>query len=170
VSAPEPNLEEFDEIQREQALKDPLVAQVSDRLKRKRKYNVEALADDLDVSPRRIRTALAAMREAGFRIPDEVGGHIELVKIPPTSDEPHKLPLALLEGERVRFGVVSDTHLASKECALPELNLAYDYFVQQEIADVFHPGDFTAGVGIFPGQHNEITHHTYDSGVSAPTL
>jgi predicted phosphodiesterase len=147
------------------AADNPLVGQVRDALKRKRTFRVDALADALDVSPKRVREAIDALRTAGFRIPSEVEGHVELNKVAPTSDEPHRLPLELLDGDRVRFGVISDTHLCSKHCALPELNLAYDYFEREGIADVFHPGDLVAGLGIFPGQHNEITHHTFEDQV-----
>lgn len=141
---------------------DPLVTEVRDALKRKRKFTVEALADQLDVSPRRVRDAVEQLRAAGYRIPAEANGEVELVKIPPTnSDTIHQLPLELLAGDKVRFGVVSDTHLSSKEQALPELHLAYDHFVREQIDTVFHAGDLVAGLGIFRGQDNEILHHTY---------
>lgn len=145
---------------------DELVERVKAALRRKRAYEVETLADQLDVSPKRVRDAVDKLRLLGFRIPDERAGTVELVKVPPTrSDEIHKLPLELLAGDRIRFGVVSDTHLSSKEQALEELELAYDYFEREEIADVLHAGDFTAGVGIFPGQHNSILNHTYEDQV-----
>ena len=145
------------------AATDPLVGKVRDLLKRKRKYRVETLADELDAAPRRVRAAIVALQDAGFRIPAEVAGEVELVKIPPSnSDTIRKLPLELLDGDLIRFGVVSDTHLCSKHCALDELHLAYDYFEREGIAEVLHPGDLVAGVGIFKGQHNEITHHTFE--------
>ena len=145
---------------------DPLLAAVRNQLRRKRSYSVEALADKVDASPRRVREAIERLREAGFRIPEEREGRIELHKVAPTSDEPHKLSLQLLDGDHVRFGVVSDTHLCSKHCALDELHLAYDFLAREGITDVLHPGDLVAGLGIFPGQHNEITHHTYQDQVA----
>ena len=140
--------------------------QVKTALKRRKKFAVDAIADQLDIAPRRVRAAIQTLREHGYRVPAETGGHVEVLKVPPTSDELHRLPMKLLKGERVRFGVVSDTHLCSKECALPELHLAYDSFVEEEIADVFHPGDLVAGLGIFRGQHNELTHHTFEDQVA----
>src|ERR1700752_2510415 len=145
------------------AATDPLVGKVRDLLKRKRKYRVETLADELDAAPRRVRAAIVALQDAGFRIPAEVAGEVELVKIPPSnSDTIRKLPLELLDGDLIRFGVVSDTHLCSKHCALDELHLAYDYFEREGIAEVLHAGDLAAGGGIFKGQHKEITHHTFE--------
>ena len=145
------------------AADDPLVATVKTALRRRRSYRVEALADELDVSPRRIRQAVDTLRRAGFRVPKEADGTIELVKVPPDDhDTITKLPLALLNGELARFGVVSDTHLGSKYAALSELHLAYDYFAREEITTVLHPGDLVDGVGVYKGQHNYLTHHTFE--------
>lgn len=145
------------------AAEDELVESVRTLLKRKRTFKVEALADKLDVSPKRIREAIQTLRDAGFRIPDETGGQVELVKVPPVRDDViHPLPLELLKGERIRFGVVSDTHLGSKECALDELSLAYDYFEAEGIRDVLHAGDLVAGLGIFPHQEHHLTHTSFE--------
>lgn len=145
---------------------DEVAVKVRDALKRKRSHDVDLLADLLDVSPKRIREALQLLREHGFRIPPEKQGKVELVKVAPSkSDELHRLSLELLDGDVIRFGVVSDTHLSSKECALAELELAYDFFEREEITDVPHAGDFTAGVGIYLGQHNDIINHTYEDQV-----
>lgn len=137
---------------------DDLTQRVRDLLRRKRTYRVDTLADALDVSPKRIRLVVAALREHGYRIPEEANGAVVLEKVAPASDEMHKLPMALLDGEWVRFGVVSDTHLCSKECALDELHLTYEFFEREGITDVFHPGDLVAGMGIFPGQAHHVTH------------
>jgi biotin operon repressor/predicted phosphodiesterase len=145
-------------------IEDELTQAVREALKRKRKFQVDVLADQLDVSPKRIREAIQDLRDAGFRIPAEAAGAVELLKIAPTNNDTiHKLPLTLLDGDRVRFGVVSDTHLSSNEEALPELHLAYDHFVREQIDTVLHAGDLVAGLGIFPGQVNEIKHHTYEA-------
>lgn len=145
------------------AASDETVALVRDALKRKRKFKVETLADELDTSPKRVRAALEALRNAGFRIPEEAAGEVELHRVRPSqSTAIHRLPLELLDGDRVRFGVVSDTHLGSKECALAELHLAYDHFDREGISTVLHAGDLIAGLGVFKGQHNEITHHTFE--------
>lgn len=143
---------------------DPLVGQVREALRRKRGYTVEALANAVDASPRRVREAIDRLREAGFRIPEEKSGHLELVKVPPTrSDEVRRLPLEVLAGDRVRFGLVSDTHLCSAECALPELHLAYDHFEREGIDTVLHPGDLVAGKDIYRGQDADLTRHTFEA-------
>lgn len=114
--------------------------------------------DDIEELRRRNEKLERDLRSARARI--------RLDKVPPVpADELHKLPLELLEGDRVRFGVVSDTHLSSKACALSELHLAYDWFERSGITTVYHAGDFTAGVGIYKGQHTEITRHTFEDQV-----
>lgn len=133
----------------------------------KKPRTIEQLADDLDVSPRRVREVLDDLREAGFRVPepDEAqDGRIGFAPVQPSKNNVHK-SLSLLDGNRIRFGVVSDTHLASKEQALDELNLAYDYFADNGITEVLHPGDLVAGLGIYPRQVNDLLLHTYEAQV-----
>lgn len=145
---------------------DETVQRVRTALKRKRKFRVETIADELDISPRRVRDALDKLRLSGYRIPEEVDGQVEHERVKPApADAIHKLPLELLDGERVRFGVVSDTHLGSKHCALPELHLAYDYFEREGITRVLHGGDIVDGVGIYAGHHNELAQHTFEDQV-----
>ncbi len=152
---PDPDITEF--------LDDEFALRLREALKRKRSHDVTDLADRLDVSPRRVREALDALREHGFRIPPEEAGQVELHRVAPTNVHTiHKLPLQLFDGDWVRFGVVSDTHLCSKECALDELHLSYDLFEREGITEVFHPGDLVAGMGIFPAQHLYITHHSFE--------
>lgn len=133
--------------------------------KKNARLNIYDLSDMLDVQPSRLRAALAGLREKGFRVPDEEedSGNIALQRVLP--DDQAKLHRSLLEGQELRIGLVSDTHLCSKHCALPELELAYDVFEREGITEVWHPGDLVAGVGIFRTQAAEINQHTYDSQV-----
>ena len=56
-------------------------------------------------------------------------------KVKPSMDECHKTTI----------GIVSDTHLCSKEQQLHMLNTAYKYFYEKEISDVLHCGDLVDG-------------------------
>jgi predicted phosphodiesterase/biotin operon repressor len=140
-------------------------------LKGKRKpVSVEALADTLDVSPKRVREALDRLRAGGYRVPDETGGHVQLEQVvfeEPTPDQKNLTTVSprLLDGDTLRVGVVSDTHLSSKECALEELECAYDVFEREGIQEVWHPGDWTAGLGIYRTQAQDLTRHTYEDQV-----
>ena len=131
-------------------------------LVRKRKQlSIEEIADAMDVPPRRVREALEDLRGRGSRLPEEAG-EVAIGQVDPDKVNLHR---TLLEGDTIRVGVVSDTHLCSNEQALDELELAYDVFADEGITEVWHAGDFTAGVGIFPQQHNEIFRHTFEAQV-----
>lgn len=52
----------------------------------------------------------------------------------------------------VRVGVVSDTHLGSRNAALDALHTVYDEFLALGITTVLHAGDVVAGLGIYRQQ------------------
>jgi predicted phosphodiesterase len=124
--------------------------------------SVEELADHADVSPRKVREALERLGHKGYRVAEEEGQRVVLHKVPPPSENVHRV---LFSGETIRFGVVSDTHLGSKHERLEELHHAYRMLEDEGIDTVFHPGDLVCGVGIFPGQVNEIHQHTLEGQV-----
>lgn len=56
------------------------------------------------------------------------------------------LPLSVIDGsDWVRLGLVSDTHLACKECRLDALHAQYDLFVKEGITTVLHAGNIVDG-------------------------
>lgn len=127
-----------------------------------RSATVESIADVADCSPRRVREALERLRAAGYRV-ELAGENVRLEKVAPDA---HNLHRGLLEGETVRVGVVSDTHLGSNEEALAELHLAYDWFASEGIETVLHAGDWITGLAIFRGQASEIKVHTLDAQIA----
>ena len=132
-------------------------------LKRKEDYSVEEIADMADVPPKKVREALQALSEQGFRVSDESNGRgVVLSKVAP---DKHNIHAGLFSGREQIFGVVSDTHLGSQEEALEELHLAYDMFAKEGITNVLHSGDLVCGRGIFRGQDNEIRVYTVDDQV-----
>lgn len=130
-------------------------------IRKRKQVSIEDLADALDVPPRRVREALGDLRARGYRVPEEMG-QVAIGQVDPDKTNLHR---SLLDGDVIRVGVVSDTHLCSNEQALAELELAYDTFEEEGISEVWHAGDFCAGVGIFPTQHNEIFRHTFEAQV-----
>lgn len=130
---------------------------------------VEDVADAADCSPRRVREALPLAREAGFRLPDVGEDRIVLERVTPKpTDERHADSLRLFDGDRVRFGVVSDTHLGSAECHLADLHAAYDLLADEGIETVYHPGDLCAGIGVYRHQVRDLAPyaHTFDEQVA----
>jgi len=126
-----------------------------------RRHTISEIADELDVSPKRVRTSLEDLRRRGYRIPDS-DEQVHIQKVLPNRTNLHR---SLLEGNEITIGIVSDTHLSSNEEALSELHLAYDIFKDRGITEVLHAGDWTCGVDIFRGQVSEIKNHTFESQV-----
>lgn len=130
--------------------------------------SVEEIADAADVSPRRVREAVPLAREAGYRLPDLGEDRVVLERVSPVpTEEMHSDSLRLFDGDRIRFGVISDTHLGSAECHLADLNAAYDLMVEEGVETVYHPGDLCAGIGVYRHQHRDLAPyaHTFDEQV-----
>lgn len=56
-----------------------------------------------------------------------------------------KIKPSMNDCNKFTIGIVSDTHLCSKEQQLHMLNTAYKYFYEKEISDVLHCGDLVDG-------------------------
>jgi len=64
---------------------------------------------------------------------------------------------------RYKFGIVSDTHLCDKSCALSELHDFYKRCEKEGIKEVVNAGDIVAGSGrIYAGQVNDLTVFGFD--------
>ena len=124
---------------------------------------VTDLANMGDVSPKRVKDALERLAEKGYRV-GAIEHEVVLERVPPTSEK-SVVHQALFEGDHVRIGVVSDTHLGANEEALEELHLAYDIFAEQGITQVWHAGDWGTGLELFKTHHSEAKVHTLDEQV-----
>jgi hypothetical protein len=104
------------------------------------------LADLFDVSPRRLREAITELKDNGYNILlDE--DHVGL-----TRDEeagPQRTTIPLVGGDRIRFGVLGDTHLGSKFERLDVLNALYDWYAAEGITTVYHTGNMIEGCSSF---------------------
>ena len=136
---------------------------ILEAVRKRGNISVPELADLGDCSPRKVREGLAELSSRGYQlgeVEDERG--VVLHKPNPSQNNLHP---GLFEGEEQTFGVVSDTHLGSKEEALEELHVAYDVFADNEVTEVLHAGDLVAGKGIYRTQDSEIKVFTLDSQV-----
>ncbi len=122
-------------------------------IKRSDGLNVFSLADTLDVAPKRVRDCVAELKAEGFNI--NVGDELEisLQKTPVTNYQTLKCDF---HSDTMIFGIISDTHLASRYECLEELWTFYNECKALGISKVFHCGDITAGQHVYPGQENEI--------------
>lgn len=115
----------------------------------------EVLANMLGKSSKTILSWIAELQEKGYNIVQQGGWYLNTRPV----REDVQIDL-LTTSRRIKFGVVSDSHLSSIKQQLSSLNAMYDYFQRQGITDVFHAGDLTAGVDVYRGQHNELFLHT----------
>jgi predicted phosphodiesterase len=129
---------------------------------------VEELADLANVAPKVVREALPRLADAGYRIA-ESGSSVRLERQAIPTDETHRASAALFDGDHVRFGIVSDTHLGSKAERLDAIAAAYDTFQQEGVRAVYHVGDLVDGYGIYKSQNIEVFLHTYEDQVDYAT-
>lgn len=64
---------------------------------------------------------------------------------------------------KIKFGVVSDTHLGSSSYNEEALNKFYDRCVSENITTVLHAGDLVDGIKIYKGQEFEQDYYGFDS-------
>lgn len=75
-----------------------------------------------------------------------------------TRDKPQSAGLIqkYFSGNRLKFAIVSDTHLCSKHERLDALKTFYKICKQQGIVDVYHAGDVITGQKLFRGMEYEV--------------
>jgi len=75
---------------------------------------------------------------------------------PPKIRRPH-------QSRHYKLGIISDTHLLDKGCALDELHLFYDRCKKAGITEVVHAGDLVTGQGVYKGQENDLVAWGFDA-------
>lgn len=126
---------------------------------------VESIADSGGVPPRTVREGIEGLNERGYRVELEES-RVTLTKVVPQSDHVYKASPELFDGETVRVGVVSDTHLNSKHCRLDELHTAYEVLRAEGIRRVWHIGDLTDGKGVYKHHLRDLERASFDDQVA----
>lgn len=90
----------------------------------------------------------------------------QLVKRPQITDKVFDLDNGRFDGELVRIGIVSDTHLCSKHQQLTYLKAIYKRFADEGINIVLHAGDLLEGVRMYRGWELEVLFHGADDQVA----
>lgn len=116
--------------------------------------NVEKIANDVDVGTQVVKQAIEAMLDTGFGLKKTGESYIR-TKVP-TGGKIYDAR-DLIGAQTLRFAIAGDTHLGSEKERLDSLNDFYDICQKEGIVSVFHPGDFTEGVGVYRGQELEVT-------------
>jgi predicted phosphodiesterase len=77
-----------------------------------------------------------------------------------------KIPTHSFEGDWVKVGIISDTHIGSLYERLDLLDGAYSVFEKEGIKDVYHAGDIIDGENVYRGHVYEIKVHGADAQVN----
>ena len=73
-----------------------------------------------------------------------------------------KVPIISFEGERVRIGAITDTHIGSVDFHEERLYQAFDEFKKSKVDFIVHAGDVLEGMSNRPGHIYELSHLGYD--------
>jgi len=73
-----------------------------------------------------------------------------------------KVPIISFEGERIRVGAITDTHIGSVDFHEERLYQAFDEFHKEKIDFMVHAGDVLEGMSNRPGHIYELSHLGYD--------
>lgn len=132
------------------------------RVLRRNWSSASRLAERFSVSEESIREAIDHLEERGYQILwDEP--RVRITKFTELAG------LSLVDGSPVRdgwrrFGLIGDTHLASKFCRLDVLNAAYDRFAEEGISEVYHAGNIVDGESRY-NQFELLAHGIADQAI-----
>ena len=108
------------------------------------------------VSKEYVYKVLQSLRDKGFDVDvDKAAKEVKIEKEPASSPlEP--LELEPLYRHRIKFGMISDTHLGSRFQQLTLLHTAYKIFDEEKVEFVIHAGDMVDAVKMYFGQEQEL--------------
>ncbi len=69
-----------------------------------------------------------------------------------------KAPIVSFEGQRIRIGAITDTHLGSLKMPKERIYQAFDEFRKEKVDMITHCGDVTEGMSNRPGHIYELSH------------
>lgn len=128
-----------------------LVAFVKSRTRK-----VSEICDHLDLSPKRVNDLLSLAKKRGYRLRPVAGGEAVTVdSFVPGPTEIRRLEIKPIK-DYFKFGVISDTHHASRLHMQAEEEDFVAYAYKQGVREMFHSGDVLAGINMYPGQGSEI--------------
>lgn len=74
-----------------------------------------------------------------------------------------KVPIVSFEGQRIRVGAFTDTHLGSVKMPPDRVYQAFEEFRKAKVDFITHSGDVCEGMSNRPGHIYELTHLGYDA-------
>jgi len=115
------------------------------RLLLKRARTLVSLADGLGCAPKEAQKSIKRLQAAGYNVALLESGEAEISRIVPEGAKLVVNSKDFFDGQWIKFGVVSDTHLYSKYARLDVLECLYDIFAREKIRVVFLPGNMIDG-------------------------
>lgn len=73
-----------------------------------------------------------------------------------------KVPIINFEGQRIRIGAITDTHVGHMKFSEGRLMQAFEEFKKEKVDFIVHCGDVTEGMSHRPGHIYELTHLGFD--------
>jgi predicted phosphodiesterase/biotin operon repressor len=128
----------------------------------KQPATIEVLCEHVDRSPSTVRRWIEELQTAGYQVM-QLGDKYSLTKTPPLSEA--KVDKRVNK-TKITFGVVSDTHLCSKNQQLTFLKDFYQRCADRGIDTVYHCGDMIDGEGLYRGHEHSIFVHGFDDQVA----
>lgn len=120
----------------------PIIRAALIRILRKPK-TIDYLSSKLSITESQIESLIDSLRQSGYSIVRR-GGLIEIT-CGISSGTYYTIEPKKLWGRELKFGLISDTHLASKYERLDVLECAYDCFKKENITSVYHAGNLVDG-------------------------
>ena len=108
--------------------------------------SINTLADEFDVSPRRIKEAIDKLNMQDYLI--DHNDESAFFK-PAESGRQSQHFFNYKNGNKFKFGVIADTHLCSKYTNYNVLNTMYDIFEAEGVEKVYLPGNYIDGEAKF---------------------
>lgn len=125
-------------------------------LKQKGPFTLEQIAKQAEVDSKEVREIFDFLQDNGYIFAETDKGFVRSK----TSPERAAFDASrLFDRGLLHFGLVSDTHMGSKQERMATLERMYDKFQQEGVKVVFHAGDWMEGVGVYRGQEFEV--HKY---------
>jgi len=78
-----------------------------------------------------------------------------------------KVPIISFEGERIRIGAITDTHIGHERFDENRLFQAFEEFKKEKVDFIVHCGDVTEGMSYRAGHIYELNHLGYDAQKTA---
>ena len=122
------------------------------RLVRKKTLDIDELSEKVGAEKDSVNGAIQLLRYQGYDIKEDNGNYFT-EKVPFEGNEVYKHKS---KSNRIKFGLVSDTHLCSRFQQLTYLNDLYDIFHREGIEKVYHLGDITDGEDLYKGHKYEV--------------